>query len=234
MKFKVGDTVKILDRIGDEDSYSPIYTDYMLEKYAGTIATIKKISSAGTLELYNNEFYWDTKAVELVNKDKYLHPTELKDGDFIKIWGNINEYIYIFEEYQDGFIYRHVSFNLNNKTFNIQDRCKWAFNPYTDKITYATKEETNLLNITLLKEGYVWNNLTKELEGIQVTTLSDSSDLVTVNPIMDGSSAEIINYYPIKSNIKYGIPIDLTEEKVNKEELNLFPTKKHYQLNFNY
>ena len=28
--------------------------------------------------------------------------------------------------------------------------------------------------------------------------------------------------------------LELVEEEINKEELNLFPTKKHYQLNFNY
>lgn len=227
MEFKVGDTVKILKRRNDIEYY-PEYLDAMME-YSNTLATIKSIAADNTVLLSNN-YWWDVIALEKVNKDKYLHPTELKDGDFIKIWNDISEYICIFEEYKDDFIYIHISFNLNNKTFNIQDGCKWYFNPDTDKITYATKEEENLFNIALLKEDYVWNNIAKQLQKVSTITTNDSTGVVDIpKEYCVSSCVSTVNPCHIPSHPKYGVFVD-----VDKEELNLFPTKKHYQLNFNY
>lgn len=124
MKFKIGDTVKILDRVGDEDNYIPIYTDAML-KYAGTLTTITEITKKGSLKLDNNDYFWDTKAVQLVNKAKYLNPTELKEGDFIKIWNNVARFIYIFKKYENNSIYRHASFDLDYNDADTDRYRKW-------------------------------------------------------------------------------------------------------------
>lgn len=148
----------------------------------------------------------ETKAVKLVNENEYLHPTELKDGDFIKIWNNLGRFIYIFKKCENNIIYRHASFDLNCNEVNVDSSIKWGKFTKSTKITYATEEEKNLLNAALLKEGYIWINSTKELEAIQISTFLNFSD----------------------------VSLDFIEENTNKEELNLFPTKKHYQLNFNY
>lgn len=230
-KFKVGDTVKILDRVGDENNYSPIYANSML-KYAGTLTTIKNITGAGSLILDNNEFIWDQKTVKLVNEDKYIHPSELKDGDFIKISNNdIKGLIYIFKEYKDGDVYRHACFDLEYSDLNIVPSGVWRyFKKESDKITYATEEEKNLLNKALLKEGYIWNNTAKQLQKVDTITINDSTGIIDISKehcISDCVSR--VNPVHIPSHTKYGVFVD-----TDKEELNLFPTKKHYQLNFNY
>lgn len=223
MEFKVGDKVEILDRIGDESSYHPRYTD------------IKKITGIDSLILDNNNYHWYKKAVKLVNEEKYLHPSELKDGDFIKIsGGRFNfEYIYIFKEYKENNIYRYISVDLKSNTLNIDSYTYWNYSVGVTKITYATEEEKNLLNEALLKEGYIWDNTTKQL--LKVGTATLSSDI--------GIPEQTDLYYTdtaIKPTAIYnGIPIYSADAIANlkeksKEELNLFPTKKHYQLNFNY
>lgn len=142
------------------------------------------------------------------SKDKYLHPTELKDGDFIKIWNDWARFIYIFKKYENNNIYRYASFDLNYNDADTNSHIKWGEFKESTKITYATEEEKNLLNEALFKKGYIWNNSTKKLDTIQNLISSD--------------------------NVKYNISLDFVEDNMNKEELNLFPTKKHYQLNFNY
>ena len=232
MEFKVGDKVKILDRVGDERSYYPSYTNNML-KYAGNITSIKEITNRGALVLDNNDYFWDKKAVKLVNEDKYLYPSQLKDGDFIKIGNSFVTYIYIFKEYKNNIIYRHASFNLNNSRINIDPFINWSCIDKTIKITYATEEEKILLNTALLKEGYIWNDLTKKLQNIQTVALSNNS-VVTINGLpMVNDLVDIYNFYPAISHIKYRVFTDSIKEKTNKEELNLFPTKEHYRLNFN-
>ena len=231
MEFKVGDKVKILDRVGAGGTYNPFYFDAMLQ-YAGTLTSVKEVVDSHSLLLDNNPYYWDKRTLELVNEDEYLHPSELKDGDFIKIESSICSLIYIFKEYKNNIIYRYVSLNLGNKCLDINSSTHWIFRD-SDKITYATEEEKKLLLRVLYKEDYIWNNTTKQL--LKVGTATLSSDI--------GIPEQTGLYYTdtaIKPTAIYnGIPIysadaiaNLKEE--SKEELNLFPTKKHYQLNFNY
>ena len=243
-KFKIGDKVRILPRQGSSEDYRSSYVDEMLDCVGKTaiivscdlanITTIKWPDDGYVYILEGYSWSWNSSMLELVEnsdskEEEYIHPSKLKDGDFIKIrYGNTKDFIYIFKEYENDCVYRHVSLDLNDSMLNTNSSC-WGKFTSNDKITYATEEEKKLLNEALLKGGYIWDNSTKELKSIQSATLMNL-DAITVGPV---TNIGLIDY-PITSKTKYYISLDSVEEEINKEELNLFPTKKHYQLNFNY
>lgn len=230
MEFKVGDTVKILDRVGEEINYSPIYTNNML-KYAGTLTSIKEITGYGSLKLDNNDCYWDKKAVKLVNEDKEVHPSRLKEGDYIKLYSENTKisFLYIVKEVKGNNIYRHAGYDIDSNLLYIDAVSHWSLSDST-KITYATPEEKKRLNDILLKRGYIWNNEAKQLQNVDTITINNSTGIIDIPKeycISDCISR--VNPTHIPSHPKYGVFVD-----TDKKELNLFPTKKHYQLNFNY
>lgn len=238
-KFKIGDKVRILPRQGSSEDYRSAYVDEML-KYVGRTATIKWCNItdliAGKwpddgyvymLEEFGFGWNWNSSMLELVEnsdskEEEYIHPSKLKDGDFIRIrTGNYKGLIYIFKEYKDNNIYRYVSLDLNDSELNTNSSVGWGTFTSNDKITYATEEERKLLLEALAKEGYYWDFGANTLTPIETITLAKSISVDTVQPITN----------------PYKTPINLFNPNSKQEdfnELNLFPTKKHYQLNFNY
>lgn len=200
-QFKVGDKVKILSRNGSKEDYYPQYVNGM-QKYAGRLATITKVTKISCqIDLDDSSYYWPFNVLQLVTSemDETVDLHELKNGDYIKITSHLLKdfsLIYIFKEVKNKSIYRHVSYDIESKTIDVNSKTWWLFENNT-KITYATEEESKLLDEALLKEGYRWNNLTKQLYNI-------------------------------------GVANHTKEETQTETELNLFPKKKHYQLNFNY
>ena len=65
-KFKVGDKVRILPRKGDPEDYIGTYIDEMLQ-FVGKTATIRKVD-LGSIYLVENNWMWDSKALELVDE----------------------------------------------------------------------------------------------------------------------------------------------------------------------
>ncbi len=218
--FEVGDKVKIL--------HSPNYIDDM-RKYEGRLATITKITIAGYhIDLDNGCYYWSYETLQLVTSEmnKTVDPCELKNGDYVKITNdlvNSISFIYLFKEMKDKKIYRHASYCLDDGTINLDPNTLWNITSMT-KITYATEEEKKLLDKALLKQGYIWNKLTKHLENIGLINLS-------AQPV-DFSSFR--NSIQKTSDVITGTLNCTKEEPQTETELNLFPKKKHYQLNFNY
>jgi hypothetical protein len=163
--------------------------------------------------------------------DEIVNPHNLKNGDYIKITNNKSiSYIYIFREIRDGNIYRHAAYSSYSKDISVNPNQYWSIKNDT-KITYATEEEKRLLDNALLEKCYRWNSLTKQLESIGVVDLG-INDLSVLQPIHLSSSFydSILGI----NNMPTGTISCTKEEPQTETELNLFPKKKHYQLNFNY
>lgn len=225
-QFKVGDKVKILPR-DDSAKYLPLYVDSM-QKYTGQLATVTIVTSNGCrIDLDNSFWNWPFNALELITSetDETVDPDELKNGDYIKITNSLADkvtYIYIFKNMKDKKICRHVAYHLDSKAISFNPNIGWDFTK-TTKINYATEEERKLLNKALLEQGFVWNDLTKQLDFIGLIDLN-------VQPIDFSTFKNSIQ----KANDITNLLSCTKEEPQTETELNLFPTKKHYQLNFNY
>ena len=229
---QVGDKVKILPRNGSQEDYYPQYIDGML-KYVGQLAIITQVMKTScNIDLDDGMFHWPYEALQLVNSemDKTINPNELKNGDYIKITNTATDSssIYIFREVKNNIIYRHADYSLINKSINVNPDICWLIGNAT-KITYATEEERKLLDKALLEQGFRWNSSTKQLESIGVVDLP-TNDL-TVQSVLCNSIYDSIQKV---DSIFEGTPNCAKKEKQTKTELNLFPKKKHYQLNFNY
>lgn len=235
-QFKVGDIVKILPK-DDSTNYLPSYM-YGMEQYAGQIATIINISGKSCqINLDRGIYYWPFNALQLVNSemDKTVDPSELKNGDYIKITSSVADVslIYLFKEVKNNRIYRHASYFPDNKNANVNPNNCWIANS-TTKITYATEEEKKLLDNVLLEQGYKWNNLTKQLDSIGLVNIG------LTNTYPNGISAQPVDVSSFRNSIQKtndmitGTLSCTKEETQTETELNLFPKKKHYQLNFNY
>lgn len=163
-----------------------------------------------------------------------VSPYNLKNGDYIKIISTKSDmsFIYLFKEMQRNRIWRHASYDLKHRISNVYPRY-WLFNDNT-KITYATEEEKKLLDNALLEKGYIWNNLTKQLDSI------DSVNIDLTNTCSNGIIAQPVDVSSFRDSIErvHDMFVDslscAKEEPQTETELNLFPEKKHYQLNFNY
>ena len=223
--FKIGDKVKILPK-DDSTNYLPLYT-YAMERYAGQLATIINISRQSCqINLDRGVYYWPFNALQLVTSevDKTVNPSELKNGDYIKLTNTYTKtsLIYLFKEVKDDVIYKHAAYSLSNKNISVDLDRHW-FVSKTTKINYATEEERKLLNKALLEQGFVWNDLTKQLDFIGLIDLN-------VQPIDFSTFKNSIQKATDVTNL-----LSCTEKEPQTEtELNLFPKKKHYQLNFNY
>lgn len=223
-QFKVGDKVKILPRYDCATNYYPTYTDTM-QKYVGQLATITNVYKLSCqIDLDDSSYYWPLNALQLVTSEigETVDPHKLKNGDYIKITSHLLKdlsLIYIFKEVKNKSIYRHVSYNIESKTIDVNSKTWWLFENNTE-ITYATEEERKLLDNALIKEGYVWNEVTKQLDSIM--------NLIGTN--LTNTCTTGINVY----DMRIDTPDCTKEEKQTETELNLFPKKKHYQLNFNY
>ena len=163
-----------------------------------------------------------------------VSPYNLKNGDYIKLTStkfNIPS-IYLFKEMQGNRLERHASYDLKHKTISVQPQ-HWLFGDST-KITYATEEERKLLDNALLERGLKWNNLTKQLDSI------DSVNIDLTNTCSNGIIAQPVDVSSFRDSIErvHDMFVDslscAKEEPQTETELNLFPKKKHYQLNFNY
>lgn len=164
---------------------------------------------------------------------KEVQPSELKAGDYIRISDRNFTFIYIFKEYKNDVIYRYVNYDLDTDMCDTNGTGCWGgYCSSYDKITYATEEEKRLLNDALLEKGYIWDNVNKKLVevGSANLTTTEQSDLDIADILYDTPSTIAINKYVISND---GLYTEKIQEEP-KEELNLFPTKKHYQLNFNY
>lgn len=230
--FKVGDKVKILPKNVSQE-YWPTYVDGMIE-YAGQLATIIRIINPNhyKINLDNGSHIWSHEILQLVTSetDKLIDINELKNGDYIKLTSTLGKrlsLIYLFRKVKDNIIYRHASYSPSNNSIDIDPNKHWSFNN-TTKITYATEEERKLLDNALIKEGYVWNEITKQLDSI--ISLTDTSlTSISFQPV-DYSSFKNC----IQCDMRTGTSDYIKEEKQTEAELNLFPKKKHYQLDFNY
>lgn len=163
-----------------------------------------------------------------------VSPYNLKNGDYIKIISTKFDipFICLFKEMQSNRIWRHASYDLKYRTSDVYPRY-WLFNDNT-KITYATEEERKLLDNVLLEQGLKWNNLTKQLDNIGVVDTSINNlkvqpiDISPLYPSYVNNSIQRIN------DLLTDLPSFTKTETQIETELNLFPKKKHYQLNFNY
>lgn len=237
-KFKVGDKVRILPRKDSSGDYRFSYVNEMLD-YVGKTATIinytflkdsaKKWPDDGyAYTLKGLGWAWSSSMLKLVEdsdskEEKYIHPSQLKDGDIIKIWNKPNRsFIYIFKKYEDDCIYRYASVYLEDCSFNTNPKLHFGYSAESTKITYATEDEKKLLREILSANGYYWDDNNHLL-----MTRPKEYDVIT-NPI-----SPLINKYKtfVDSTIYKSHPNSKQEDS---DELNLFPTKKHYQLNFNY
>lgn len=229
--FKVGDIVKILPRNGSQEDYHPQYVDGML-KYVGQLATITQVGKISCNIDLNNSYYWPFNALQLVTSemDKTINSNELKNGDYIKIVDLYTKQfcIYIFKEMIDNKIYRHAAYFSIFKNIDICSNKFYSINNYI-KITYATEEEKKLFDNALLKKGYRWNSLTNQLEIIGVVDLPTNG--LAVQSVLRNS---IYGSIQKVDDMFTGTLSCTKEEKQTETELNLFPEKKHYQLNFNY
>lgn len=233
--FKVGDKVKILPK-DDSTKYYPSYVNGM-QKYTGQLATVTIVTSNNCrIDLDKGYWSWPFDALELITSetDETVNPCNIKNGDYIKITNILCEdtFIYLFREIKNNIIYRHASYFLNNNTLNVNPYNRWS-NSRNTKITYATKEERKLLDKALLEQGLVWNDLTKQLDSIGLINVS------LVNTYPTGISAQPVDVSSFRNSIQRANDVanvlSYTQEEPQTEtKLNLFPTKKHYQLNFNY
>lgn len=232
-QLKVGDKVKILPRNSSQEDYYPQYVDGML-KYVGQLATITQVMKTScNIDLDDSSYYWPFNALQLVTSEigETVDPHKLKNGDYIKITSHLLKdlsLIYIFKEIKNKSIYRHVSYNIESKTIDVNSKTWWLFENNTE-ITYATEEESKLLDEALLKEGYRWNSLTKQLDSIGIVDISTNG--LTYQP------ADVSSFYNSIQKAMDTITgtINWKKEEIQTETgLNLFPKKKHYQLNFNY
>ena len=233
-QFKVGDIVKILPRDASQ-KFSSNYTDGM-QKYEGRLARITKVTMAGYhIDLDNGCYYWPFNALQLSTLEtiKLVSPYELKNGDYIKITNYLFDgipfvYVYLFKETKNNIIYRHAAYNLYDKVIDLDPTTYWRVTNAT-KITYATEEERKLLDNALLERGYWWNSSTKQLDNIGTVDIGiDSSNITLVDTSSFRNSIQKIN------DMITGTISCTKEEPQTETELNLFPKKKHYQLNFNY
>lgn len=235
--FKVGDKVKILPRNSPQEDYYPQYVDGML-KYVGQLATITQVMKTScNIDLDDSSYYWPFNALQLVTSEigETVDPHKLKNGDYIKLTSALcknTSLIYIVKEVKDNVIYRHASYSLSDKNISVDSDRHW-FVIKTTEITYATEEERKLLNNALLKEGFIWNDLTKQLESVgevNVSLTNTYSTGINVQPLdLSSIQASIQNFYDYTKLLNH-----TKEEPQTETELNLFPKKKHYQLNFNY
>ena len=207
-KFKVGDKVRILPRNSDI-FYTPMYTDGMTQ-YAGQIDTVSEIhDKTGSISLERiSDYYWNPKALELVNEkeeSKAMNVNQAKDGDYLSITNNNgNKYIVIFR--------------------NIKDK---------EVIRYATYDsDANALYFDAQKNYGYWGNLS----GISKVNYATEEE----KQLLDSELREA--GYSWNNSTKKLEAIDSPNTLINRDkpetqfeaEVNLFPTKKHYQLNFNY
>jgi len=237
-KFKIGDKVRILPRKGSSGDYRANYVNEMLD-YVGKTTTIidYKLSNAGACKWPDDGYIytlkgfawaWNSSMLELVEdsdskEEKYIHPSQLKDGDIIKIWLEPDyNFIYIFKKYEDNCIHRYAGIYLKDCSFSTNPNLHFGYSAESTKITYATEDEKKLLREILSANGYYWN-----ADNHLLMTKPKKYD-VAIHPI-----SPIISKYKtfVDPAIYKSHPNSKQEDS---DELNLFPTKKHYQLNFNY
>lgn len=163
-----------------------------------------------------------------------VSPYNLKNGDYIKIIStksNIS-FIYLFKEMQSNRIWRHASYDLKCRISSVYPHyC--LFNDNT-KITYATEEERKLLDNALLEQGFKWNNLTKQLESIGIVDIKPKDFNVSSIDSLHLDTSCIKSQIQRLNDMLMDSPNYRKRETQTETELNLFPKKKHYQLNFNY
>lgn len=234
--FKVGDKVKILPRNGFQEDYYPKYVDGML-KYAGRLATITLVMETSyKIDLDDSKYYWPFEALQLVISeiDEPVDPHNLKNGDYIKIINTSTDipFIYLFREVKNNIIYKHAAYSLMDKNIYVYPDNNWLVNS-TTKITYATKEEKQLLDKALLEQGYIWNNSTKQLDSIGVVDVSLANTYLNDFSVPSVDVSSFQNFIQ-RINTVTNLLSDTKEKSQTETELNMFPTKKHCQLNFNY
>lgn len=205
-KFKVGDKVKILPRKGDPEDYIGTYIDEMLQ-FVGKTATIRKVNP-DSIYLVENKWTWDSKALELVGEkeeSKTIDIHQAKDGDYISITNNIGiKYIVLFKGIEGNLVLRHATYNLCSHKLGFIK-------------TNGLKSWGTLLDISMV------NYATEEEKQLLDSKLLEAG-------------------YKWNNSTKKLEAIDSPNTLINRDkpetqfeaELNLFPTKKHYQLNFNY
>lgn len=86
-----------------------------------------------------------------------------------------------------------------------------------------------------MKKGYIWNNSTKQLQKVDTITLPNNIGTIDIPDQINSCCYNTIDgVAKIHTNVIYPAADITGLKEKSKEELNLFPTKKHYQLNFNY